>query len=1003
MFSSPRSLTLHLFTAVISLLLFWTGCSPQKTITTQTTGDTVIVIPVEQTIRKICREAGLHRAVNVDSIFIREDSKQINVILSKEAAFFAFRESSVQTLTADIQKLFADSHPGYRVSISSAGYLLEEYIPNYYRSKKEEKDLSRMPNSPPALSTPVIRNASKPLDISNGLFNRNIVLWHSHGWYYSNDQKRWEWQRPRLFEAVEDLVPASIVLPYLVPMLQNAGANVWLPRERSTQLNEVVVDNDPEHIYAKGASKFTISGTKASAGQKTSPGFSMAKPVLDSSDNPFTAGSYLRFPSSRTPDITVSYIPEIPESGLYPVYISYHGDSTNATDAEYTVYHTGGKTKFLINQTIGGKTWMYLGDFHFTKGIHPDSGRVEVSSVSAFSGRYITADAVRFGAGYGNVARSGSTSNMPKYIEGARYWLQYAGMPDTLVYNLNRGRRDYNDDYQSRAEYANYLYGAPYGPNRDKSNPGLKIPIDLSLAFHTDAGITKNDSIIGTLLIYSTLNGDSTKFFPDGISRMANRDFADILQTQIVEDLRLSFDTAWTRRELRDAEYSEAWRPNLPGALLELLSHQNFADMILFKDPAFRFTVGRAIYKGMLRFLSSQYNIGYTVQPLPVNDFSVTLQPNANALLTWSPAIDELEPTAAPSGYIVYTAQGNGGYDNGTYTSVPTLTIKLSPDRLYRFKVTAVNSGGESFGSPELIAYAASKPAGQVALIDGFSRISGPLAVRSENFAGFLSHLDPGVPGYYDLSFTGYQYDFTQGSDFITNDRPGHGASATDYEKQVKRGNEFNNLYESGLIYTSLGYSVSSSIEDALNSGSFNTGQYKLIELVYEKQKTTKLPGRNSRPVKYSVLRDSVCARLQNYLTNGGALILSGEYLGQDIYNAARTDTLAKKFAADFLKWRWGASYALNHTLKPVSGNSLQLSNELSLDLTSSAPLMNLRSADSFYPVQGSEVLYRYAINDFAAMIAFKKQYKVLTLGFPLSKLQSVEAKKQLIKKFIAW
>ncbi len=34
------------------------------------------------------------------------------------------------------------------------------------------------------------------------------------------------------------------MLPYLVPMLENSGAVVMLPRERDVQKNEVIVDND---------------------------------------------------------------------------------------------------------------------------------------------------------------------------------------------------------------------------------------------------------------------------------------------------------------------------------------------------------------------------------------------------------------------------------------------------------------------------------------------------------------------------------------------------------------------------------------------------------------------------------------------------------------------------------------------------------------------------------------------------------------------------------------
>jgi len=73
---------------------------------------------------------------------------------------------------------------------------------------------------------------------------------------------------------------------------------------------------------------------------------------------------------------------------------------------------------------------------------------------------------------------------------------------------------------------------------------------------------------------------------------------------------------------LWNKSYSEARLPEVPTMLLELLSHQNFTDMRYGLDPRFRFTVSRAIYKGMLKYLS--YNSGqpYIVQPLSVEQFS---------------------------------------------------------------------------------------------------------------------------------------------------------------------------------------------------------------------------------------------------------------------------------------------------------------------------------------------------------------------------------------------
>lgn len=48
-----------------------------------------------------------------------------------------------------------------------------------------------------------------------------------------------------LFCTTEDQFTQSFILPYLIPMLENAGANVFTPRESGIQQKqEVIVDND---------------------------------------------------------------------------------------------------------------------------------------------------------------------------------------------------------------------------------------------------------------------------------------------------------------------------------------------------------------------------------------------------------------------------------------------------------------------------------------------------------------------------------------------------------------------------------------------------------------------------------------------------------------------------------------------------------------------------------------------------------------------------------------
>lgn len=138
--------------------------------------------------------------------------------------------------------------------------------------------------------------------------------------------------------------------------------------------------------------------------------------------------------------------------------------------------------------------------------------------------------------------------------------------------------------------------------------------------------------------------------------------------------------------------------------LLELLSHQNFADMKFGLDPSFRFTVSRAVYKGMLKYLSARYGCEYAVQPLPVNSFATSFTGSKSVRLSWKATVDSLEATAVPTGYILQTRIDDGAFDNGRVldgckVSGNEISTKVSivPGHIYSYRVTAFNKGGKSF------------------------------------------------------------------------------------------------------------------------------------------------------------------------------------------------------------------------------------------------------------------------------------------------------------------
>lgn len=715
---------------------------------------------VEERLQTFFKEYTTHTTnigtCKLDSFRIDFWKKKLLVYANERFAYQPLRPETVDAIYRHLGQILPGPVNNFDLTVFADGKNIEELIPNLYR--KGKKDKARMFSHLEYKGIPWVTRTSRPYEITRGLEGNHIALWQSHGKYYINDKNKWGWQRPRLFCTTEDQFTQSFILPYLLPMLENAGANVFTPRERDTQKREVIVDNDGSlsRDGGQGSLYLDVKSRKARWEQTSQPGFAQRKRIYQDNENPFLTGTARFAKTEKKKDKAFAeWVPDIPETGEYAVYVSYQTLPGSVSDAKYLVFHNGGVTEFKVNQQIGGGTWVYLGTFTFDKGRN-DYGMVVLSNESKEKG-VVCADAVRFGGGMGNIARGGQTSGLPRYLEGARYSAQWAGMPYS-VYGGYEGKNDMNDDINARSRTVNYLAGkSVFNPAEE----GLGIPFEMSMALHSDAGFSKENEIIGTLGIYTT-NFNNGRLNA-GTDRHASRDLSDVLLTQLQRDIRSTFNVDWTRRSLWNRNYSETRLPAVPSTIVELLSHQNFADMRLGHDPNFKFTVGRALYKAILQYICSQHGKEYMVQPLPVSHFAIRFGKKKNTLeLSWQGKEDPLEPTAKPREYIVYTRIGRGGFDNGVRVSSPFHTVKIESGIVYSFKVTAVNRGGESFPSEILAAYKAKREKGQILIVNGFDRISGPAVIDTPETVGFDLSQDPGVPYLYDISLCGTQQNFNR-------------------------------------------------------------------------------------------------------------------------------------------------------------------------------------------------------------------------------------------------
>ncbi len=984
--------------SLILILLFAAGCSSQLQKEDMTLEERVMLFSDNMLTGKYDFDAP--RGARVDTFEVKMKDNVLAIFMNKRFGYMPFRENNVEKLYEIARKDIITENDNLKLQFYANGAPVEKLIPNFFRSSKDTYDVSKLAKKVDR-PVPLIQREGEKYE--NGLYDKNVIVWHSHGWYYSRRSDRWEWQRARLFQTVEDLIPMAFTVPYIIPMMENAGATVFVPRERDLNKTEAVVDNDTPDI--NGTYK-EVSSDGFEWSNCDNPGFNYGEPPYEANFNPFLDGTARKVKSNTTETASVIWNPEIKETSEYAVYVSWQQDDNNVTDAHYTVYHEGGKTEFKVNQQIGGGTWHYLGSFKFNEGLNLLRG-VKLSNKSSEPGKYVTADAVRFGGGMGVVKRNGKTSGRPKFVEGSRYWLQYAGMPDTLVYSFNDNKNDYSDDYKSRGEYANYLYGAPFGPNVNRDVKGLGIPMDASIAFHTDAGITRNDTTVGTLLIYSSTDLDSVNTFPDGVSRQTNRDYADIMQTQIVEDIMAKYDPAWNRRQLMDALYSEAFRPNFPGVLIELLSHQNFLDMQFMLDPDFRFDVSRAIYKSTLKYLATQYDYEYVVQPLPVDHFYGEFTDSNVVKLAWKPVVDTLEETANADKFIVYTRVNNGGFNNGTVTDKPEFVFEdIKAGNIYSFKVEAVNKGGKSFPS-EILSFGIAENSTDTALvINGFDRVAAPYYFEDSTYGGFLNSIDNGVPYKYDLGFTGEQNDFLLSSKFLSNDAPGHGGSYADEETNIIAGNTFDFPYIHGKALLNNGCSFVSVSDESIFSNTVSMNNYKLVDLILGEEKETfkprDIPEEIEKP-QYETFPTELRTAITNYTNAGGKLFISGAYIGTGLVKTVRASKADKEFAKDVLKFIWNSNHASRKGDVFITNDTFDsIDNTYKFNTSLNKDIYCVEAADAISPVHGESVsLMRYTENSYNAAVGYKGDYSLVLLGFPFETVLDELKQTELMNKIL--
>jgi N-acetylmuramoyl-L-alanine amidase len=496
----------------------------------------------------------------------------------------------------------------------------------------------RIGSLPDAALAPPLPGQGQPVGALSG---KTVWLSAGHGWLWTGT--RWETQRPNLYGVVEDFSNAEALNYYLVRYLWNAGADVWLVRERSMNENEIIIDNDD------GA-----------------PGYLENGEFTTSASNGYNGGEYRYAVSEPSLSASATWTPTITEPGWYPVWVWYRHSANRSVDTRYQIHHSGGVTAVSISQEVHGMTWRYLGEYYFETGT---GGYVTLTNKSSDTGQAVIADAVRFGGGMGSVDRGGGVSGEPRWEEASRYYAEFQGYPVDSSTN----------DVIVRPLYAEWEKSSG-GPDED----------GVFVSWHTNC-----------------CDESGTLSFIHSFEPTAGSDALRAhVHNELIQDLRGAWNPEWQDRGQLTADFGEVRElSTMPGVLLEVAYHdtESPGDADDLKEPRFRQIAARAVYQGITKYFAYKDDNSFQLLPEPPTHLTVRNTNTGQVTLNWRPPHSGGVVGDAAAGYKVYQSTNGRGFDNGVLTSDTHLTVDgLQPGELYFFRVTAQNEGGESFPTPVL-------------------------------------------------------------------------------------------------------------------------------------------------------------------------------------------------------------------------------------------------------------------------------------------------------------
>ncbi|MEM9992020.1 MAG: fibronectin type III domain-containing protein, partial [Bacteroidota bacterium] len=546
----------------------------------------------------------------------------------------------------------------------------------------------------------------------------------------------------------------------------------------------------------------------------------------------------------------------------------------------------------------------------------------------------------RFGGGNSSVSDCSVSflANKPRFEEGAELYARFMGYPNC------------DGDVTIRPRYAEWELAK--GAASEQNNLSTGDINSVYVSWHTNAGGgTGTSSFIWDP---ATFISDPSPFptgcsgAPGGVASARLRNF---IHDEVIQDIRAEYDPAWTDRGKRCANFGELRSlSTMPGALFEMGFHDTPSDAVAITTPDYRKIVARAVYQGLVQFYNYYDNsvpVAYAPEP-PSHLYARNTGAN-QITLSWNAPSSTSAGGDAATGYQLYMSTHGKGFADGIPVTGTSYTVTgLQPSTTYYFRVASTNIGGESF--PTTVVAVRTPDVGAAnptpfLIVDGFDRLERSQMIRASStglgtlYRGFLDKMN---------SFT-YMVEHAKAMESCCN-QAFDGAS-----------------------------------NEAVIDGIVNLNSYELIDWMCGEESTNR-----------NTLDATERSLVQNFLDNGGNLIISGAEIGWDIGRTASPNA-DLPFYNNYLKATYAGDDGGTYNFVGVAGD-IYAGLGSGFD-DGSADTYDVNFPDRLTPFGGAMAVLNYSggTGDGAAIAYKGTDFGVVNFGFPLETVTDEATRQQLI------